>query len=138
MSQEPTLFATSIYDNISIGKEGATEEEVEAAARAANAWNFITNLPKKFETQVGERGVQLSGGQKQRIAIARAILKNPKVMGWSQQCARSALSRYCVETCIFSSTALPALFRMDALLREYACKMQKAVPQGTFATQILN
>ncbi|KXZ51733.1 hypothetical protein GPECTOR_11g18 [Gonium pectorale] len=80
VSQEPTLFATSIYENIAIGLSGCSAEEVEAAARAANAHTFISNLPQGYETQVGERGVQLSGGQKQRIAIARAILKSPKVM----------------------------------------------------------
>ncbi|GLC41172.1 hypothetical protein PLESTM_001163200 [Pleodorina starrii] len=80
VSQEPTLFATSIYENIAIGLPGASAEQVEAAARAANAHGFIHNLPQGYDTQVGERGVQLSGGQKQRIAIARAILKGPKVM----------------------------------------------------------
>eukprot|EP00198_Chlamydomonas_reinhardtii_P007814 XP_001697151.1 MDR-like ABC transporter [Chlamydomonas reinhardtii] len=80
VSQEPTLFATTIYENIAIGTKNASAEEVEAAARAANAHTFISNLPQGYETQVGERGVQLSGGQKQRIAIARAILKSPKVM----------------------------------------------------------
>ncbi|KIY96634.1 ATP-binding cassette, subfamily B(MDR/TAP), member 1 [Monoraphidium neglectum] len=89
VSQEPTLFMTSVFENIAIGKQGelgenvvfgATREEVEAAARAANASGFIGNLPLGFDTQVGERGVQLSGGQKQRIAIARAILKNPRVL----------------------------------------------------------
>ncbi|GIL45935.1 hypothetical protein Vafri_3054 [Volvox africanus] len=80
VSQEPTLFATTIFENIAIGLPGASAEQVEAAARAANAHTFINNLPQGYETQVGERGVQLSGGQKQRIAIARAILKSPKVM----------------------------------------------------------
>ncbi|WVZ77546.1 hypothetical protein U9M48_025403, partial [Paspalum notatum var. saurae] len=80
VSQEPALFATSIRDNILFGKEDATEEEVIAAAKAANAHNFISQLPQGYHTQVGERGVQISGGQKQRIAIARAILKSPKIL----------------------------------------------------------
>ncbi|KAK9810283.1 hypothetical protein WJX72_007941 [[Myrmecia] bisecta] len=80
VSQEPTLFATTIFHNIAFGKAGATTLEVEAAAAAANAHNFISSLPKGYQTPVGEKGVQMSGGQKQRIAIARAILKNPKVL----------------------------------------------------------
>uniref|UniRef100_A0A0E0G346 Multidrug resistance protein n=1 Tax=Oryza nivara TaxID=4536 RepID=A0A0E0G346_ORYNI len=80
VSQEPALFATSIRENILFGKEEATAEEVVAAAKAANAHNFISQLPQGYDTQVGERGVQMSGGQKQRIAIARAILKSPKIL----------------------------------------------------------
>ncbi|KAK8461544.1 hypothetical protein SEVIR_1G054700v4 [Setaria viridis] len=80
VSQEPALFATSIRENILFGKEDATEEEVVAAAKAANAHNFISQLPQGYDTQVGERGIQMSGGQKQRIAIARAILKSPKIL----------------------------------------------------------
>ncbi|KAL6888373.1 hypothetical protein ACP4OV_009399 [Aristida adscensionis] len=80
VSQEPALFATSIKENILFGKEDASEEEVVAAAKAANAHNFISQLPQRYNTQVGERGVQMSGGQKQRIAIARAILKSPKIL----------------------------------------------------------
>ncbi|URD72564.1 ABC transporter transmembrane region [Musa troglodytarum] len=80
VSQEPALFATSIKENILFGKEDATMDEVVAAAKAANAHNFISQLPQGYDTQVGERGVQMSGGQKQRIAIARAVLKSPKIL----------------------------------------------------------
>ncbi|KAJ6813392.1 putative multidrug resistance protein [Iris pallida] len=80
VSQEPALFATSIKDNILFGKEDASTEEVIASAKASNAHNFISQLPQGYDTQVGERGVQMSGGQKQRIAIARAILKSPKLL----------------------------------------------------------
>jgi len=80
VSQEPALFACTIGENISYGRPGATQAEIEAAAQAANAHKFISALPDGYDTFVGERGVQLSGGQKQRIAIARAVLRNPKVL----------------------------------------------------------
>ncbi len=80
VSQEPVLFATSVRDNIRYGKPDATDEDVETAARAANAHDFITGFPEGYETLVGERGVRLSGGQKQRVAIARALLKDPRVL----------------------------------------------------------
>ncbi|XP_021279974.1 ABC transporter B family member 2 [Herrania umbratica] len=80
VQQEPALFATSIYENILYGREGASESEVIEAAKLANAHGFISSLPESYSTKVGERGVQLSGGQKQRVAIARAVLKNPEIL----------------------------------------------------------
>ncbi|KAL8193507.1 hypothetical protein R6Q57_026642 [Mikania cordata] len=80
VSQEPALFATTIKENILFGKEDANMEEVIEAAKASNAHNFISQLPQGYDTQVGERGVQMSGGQKQRIAIARAIIKLPRIL----------------------------------------------------------
>ncbi|KAJ8650519.1 hypothetical protein MRB53_003542 [Persea americana] len=80
VQQEPALFATTIYDNILYGREGASEAEVVEAAKLANAHSYISALPEGYSTNVGERGVQLSGGQKQRVAIARAVLKNPAIL----------------------------------------------------------
>ncbi|WVZ75064.1 hypothetical protein U9M48_023156 [Paspalum notatum var. saurae] len=80
VSQEPAMFAMSVRENILFGDEGASPEEVVAAAKAANAHTFISQLPQGYDTQVGERGAQMSGGQKQRIAIARAILRSPKIL----------------------------------------------------------
>jgi subfamily B ATP-binding cassette protein MsbA len=78
--QDPALFSGTIRENIAYARPGASTAEVEAAARAAHAHDFIERLPEGYETVVGERGVKLSGGQRQRVAIARAILKNPAVL----------------------------------------------------------
>ena len=78
--QETVLFSGSVYDTILYGRLDATKEGVEAAAKAANAHNFITELPQGYQTMLGDRGVNISGGQRQRISIARAILKNPQIL----------------------------------------------------------
>jgi ABC-type multidrug transport system fused ATPase/permease subunit len=78
--QDGFLFATTLRENIAFGSEGATEAEIIEAARAANAWEFIEQLPDGLDTQVGERGVRLSEGQKQRLTIARALLRDPRIL----------------------------------------------------------
>jgi ATP-binding cassette subfamily B protein len=80
VAQEPLLFHRSIAENIAYGRPGATQEQIEDAARKANAHDFITKLPDGYATMVGERGVKLSGGQRQRIAIARAVLKDAGIL----------------------------------------------------------
>lgn len=80
VSQEPILMSASIADNIRYGRNTASDAEVRAAARAANADAFIRSFPSGYDTPVGERGIQLSGGQKQRVAIARAVVRDPRVL----------------------------------------------------------
>jgi subfamily B ATP-binding cassette protein MsbA len=80
VTQEPFLFNTSVRENIAYGKASATQEEIEAAARAANIHDFILGLPRGYETVVGERGANVSGGQGQRITIARAIIRNARIL----------------------------------------------------------
>jgi ATP-binding cassette subfamily B protein len=78
--QDTVLFNDTIGYNIAYGREGATQDQIEAAARAARIHDFIQSLPEGYETKVGERGLKLSGGEKQRVGIARTLLKNPPIL----------------------------------------------------------
>lgn len=80
VNQDPILFNDTIYNNIAFGVENATQEQVEAAAKIANAHDFIVNAENGYQTIIGDRGTKLSGGQRQRLSIARAVLKNPPIM----------------------------------------------------------
>jgi ATP-binding cassette, subfamily B (MDR/TAP), member 1 len=80
VGQEPSLFNTTVAKNISYGAPGATQEEIELAAKQANIHDTIMSFPDRYNTLVGERGTQLSGGQKQRVAVARALVKKPTVL----------------------------------------------------------
>lgn len=80
VQQEPKLFECSIRENIALGAPGATTEQIEKAARMANAHDFISAFPNGYDTEVGALGDQLSGGQRQRISIARCLVKDPKIL----------------------------------------------------------
>ena len=143
--QDVLLFGGTIKENIAYGKTGASEEEITEAARKANAHRFIDSFPDGYETIVGERGIQLSGGQRQRIAIARAVLKNPKILlldeatssldSESEQLVQQALEKLMKgRTSIIIAHRLSTIVKTDNIL---VVDGGRIVEQGTH-THLLN
>ncbi|CAF1207616.1 unnamed protein product [Rotaria sordida] len=144
VSQEPILFATSIYENIRLGKENATRIEIEEAARQVNAHDFIMQLPNKYDTIVGERGIQLSGGEKQRVALARALVKQPALLlldeatsaldNANEKIVQEALDRACRTTIVIAHR----LATIRNAHRIYVLDNGRVIEQGTHETLMLN
>ncbi|CAF1489010.1 unnamed protein product [Rotaria sp. Silwood1] len=142
VSQEPILFGMSIYENIRFGKLNATRAEIEQAAQEANAHNFIMQLPDKYATLVGERGIQLSGGEKQRIALARALVKQPTFLlldeatsaldSVSEKIVQEALDRACKgRTTVIIAHRLTTIQNADQI---YVLDNGSVIEQGTHDT----
>ncbi|MQL78831.1 hypothetical protein Taro_011255 [Colocasia esculenta] len=145
VGQDPVIFAGSIRDNITFGKPDASEDEVVDAARAANAHEFISSLKDGYDTDCGDRGVQLSGGQKQRIAIARAIIRKPRILlldeatsaldVQSEQVVQEALDRTMVgRTTVVVAHRLNTIKKLDSIALVVEGKVAE---QGTYA-QLMN
>jgi ATP-binding cassette, subfamily B, bacterial len=139
--QENMLFNMSIRENIRLGKEGATDEEVEEAAKKAEIHSFIMSLPEGYDTQVGERGDTLSGGQRQRMAIARAVIRNPSILLLDEatsaldQTTEAAINRTLLtvaegRTMIWSTHRLTSVVEMDEII---VISNGRAIERGSHA-----
>jgi ATP-binding cassette, subfamily B, bacterial len=142
--QENMLFNMSIRENIRLGKEGATDEDVEEAARRAEIHSYIMSLPEGYDTSVGERGDTLSGGQRQRIAIARAVIRNPSILLLDEatsaldQTTEAAINRTLLRlaegrTMIWSTHRLTSVVEMDEII---VISGGRAIERGSHAELI--
>src|SRR5581483_9761263 len=139
--QDVLLFGGTIAENIAYGRPGASREEIEAAARQANAHDFISGFPEGYQTVVGERGVKLSGGQRQRVAIARAILRNPAILILDEATSSldsesEALVQQALDRLMRGRTSVIVAHRLSTVRgadRIYVIKDGQAVESGTHA-----
>jgi len=139
VEQEPTLFDRTLTDNIKYGRPAASFEDVQRAARLANAESFILALPEGYQTKPGEKGVRISGGQKQRIAIARAILKNPALLLLDEatsalDTANEAIVQAALDSLMEGKTTVVIAHRLSTVVRAnqiIVLDKGKAVERGT-------
>lgn len=139
VTQDTYLFNASIRENLLFAKDGAGQEELDAACRAANIYDFIAALPEGYDTVVGERGIKLSGGEKQRLSIARALLKNPRIVildeaTSSLDSVSESLIQAAIEPLLKNRTSLVIAHRLSTIMaadRIYVVEAGRIVEEGT-------